>query len=156
MTPLMTISRRTIATAAAAVALISWAGISAAQEEDPTLSEIVEEHADVPAQAADALQLAEQKRQGPPEETEEVEEIEAPEVVEEIEVEVEGERPLNHGYYVSEATATCPESGRERGECISAVAQSDEGKPEGSGPPEEAGRPEDVPRGPKPGKGPQG
>jgi|GEM_PF-4428717 len=41
----------------------------------------------------------------------------------------EGERPQNHGWYVSEATKTCPESGRERGECISAVAKSDLGKP---------------------------
>ncbi|MGV3759337.1 MAG: hypothetical protein ACO1PW_07300, partial [Actinomycetota bacterium] len=36
----------------------------------------------------------------------------------------EGERPQNHGWYVSEATKTCPESGRERGECISEVAKS--------------------------------
>ncbi|MGV3758494.1 MAG: hypothetical protein ACO1PW_02995, partial [Actinomycetota bacterium] len=41
----------------------------------------------------------------------------------------EGERPQNHGWYVSEATKTCPESGRERGECISEVAKSDLGKP---------------------------
>lgn len=44
---------------------------------------------------------------------------------------VDGEHPLNHGYYVSEATRTCPESGRERGECISSVAKSDLGKPGG-------------------------
>jgi hypothetical protein len=42
---------------------------------------------------------------------------------------VEGDHPLNHGFYVSEATKTCPESGRERGQCISAVAKSDLGKP---------------------------
>ncbi len=42
---------------------------------------------------------------------------------------VEGEHPLNHGFYVTEATRTCPESGRERGQCISEVAKSDLGKP---------------------------
>jgi hypothetical protein len=41
---------------------------------------------------------------------------------------VEADHPLNHGFYVSEATKTCPESGRERGQCISAVAKSDIGK----------------------------
>ncbi len=143
----MHISRRTIATAAAGITLISWAGISAAQEGDPSLSDVVEERVEgLPASAADALELAEEKRhQAELEEEEEEEQQEAP-LVEETELEeadeVDAERPLNHGYHVSEATKTCPESGPERGACISAVAQGDAGKPEGAGPPEGAGRPE--------------
>jgi len=65
----------------------------------------------------------------------EVEELEATDDEDEDEDDAEddavedGERPQNHGWYVSEATKTCPESGRERGQCISEVAKSDLGKP---------------------------
>ena len=63
----------------------------------------------------------------------EVEELEATDDEDEDDAEdadvEDGERPQNHGWYVSEATKTCPESGRERGQCISEVAKSDLGKP---------------------------
>jgi hypothetical protein len=76
----------------------------------------------VPAGGTDG---SEEGTDGDPEAT--VQDLGEEELDEEADLD-EGERPMNHGWYVSEATKTCPESGRERGECISAVAKSDLGK----------------------------
>ena len=60
-------------------------------------------------------------------EAQELESAEDP-AEDDAEDDADGERKQNHGWYVSEATKTCPEQGPERGACISEVARSDAGK----------------------------
>jgi hypothetical protein len=45
-----------------------------------------------------------------------------------------GERPHNHGWFVSQVAKDHSVTGRAHGEAVSAVAQSDQGKPEAANP----------------------
>ena len=74
---------------------------------------------------------------GGPEEADDIESLEEEELEPEEQLHGEGERPENHGFVVSELATNSELTGRERGQAIADVAQSDAGKPDQAGGPED-------------------